>query len=96
MKKIGFWLLISSIVVMNTTASGQIVDSFSDGDFTNNPTWGGDTGSWTIVENSTSGPNTTGSNTLRLNAPNDGSTSQFLSLQRTDSWDRTIVGSLGG
>jgi len=56
----------------------QLIDSFTDGDFTSNPTWVGDIGSWQVVTNSAAGPNTDDSYTLRLNAPNDGSSSQYL------------------
>ncbi len=64
----------------------QLIDSFTDGDFTSNPTWVGDIGSWQVVTNSAAGPNTDDSYTLRLNAPNDGSSSQYLCTQLIGSW----------
>jgi len=60
--------------------SQQLVDSYADGNFTANPVWGGNSTDWTIVTNSTSGPNQTGSNTLRLNVPS-GSGTKYLSTQ---------------
>ena len=74
------------IALMSATALGQVVDSFSDGDFTNNPAWGGDTGSWLIVSDSDVAAGATGSNTLQLNHGTAVADTQSLSTQRTDSW----------
>ncbi len=85
-------LLLSILLITGITASGyaQLIDDFSDGDFTNNPTWTGTTANWTIVANSSVAGGTTGSNTLRLNAPadfnGDGSGTSYLSTQRTATW----------
>ena len=46
-----------------------LYDSYTDGDFTASPVWGGSTTEWTIVANSDAAAGATGSNTLRLNAP---------------------------
>ncbi len=78
--------MLFSMVVMDTMALGQVIDSFSDGDFTSAPTWGGDTGSWQIVTSSTSGPNAAGSETLRLNHGISEYGTQYLSTQRIGSW----------
>jgi hypothetical protein len=66
--------------------SGQVIDSFSDGDFTTGPAWSGDTGSWQIVTNASSGPNVSNSYTLRLNHTVSEGGTRYLSTQRTASW----------
>lgn len=65
-------------------AMSQILDDFSDGNFTSNPTWAGTTTKWTISANSTVSIGATGSNTLRLNA--DSETLDYLSVQNTFLW----------
>jgi hypothetical protein len=57
------------------TANGQFTDDFSDGDFTNNPTWAGDDSVFTIVSVS-------GNNRLR-SAKEIASTSFYLSTPST-------------
>jgi hypothetical protein len=52
----------------------DMTDSFTDGNFSANPVWSGDTGSWTIVANSDVSTGATGSNTLRLNHNSGGGT----------------------
>ena len=79
-------LSILLLFIYSQNAFAQIYDSFSDGDFTNSPVWSGDTGSWSVVQNATSGPNATNSQTLRLNAPSGGSSTDYLSSQRSGSW----------
>ncbi|MCC6601201.1 MAG: PKD domain-containing protein [Crocinitomicaceae bacterium] len=63
-------------------------DSFSDGNFSSGPAWGGDTGNFTIVEKSDastlSGSEDLNSHTLRLNASTAGT--QYLSSQIAD-WE---------
>ncbi len=59
-------LLCALTIVTVRPTQAQQIDSFNDGDFTSNPTWNGDTGAWTIVDDATSGPDATDSNTLRL------------------------------
>lgn len=82
MKKLLLFLLFISGITLAGYA--QLVDDFSDGDFTTNPTWSGTTSDWTIVANSTAGAGATGSNTLRLNASAAGTS--YLSTQRTATW----------
>ena len=70
------------VVLISTNAFGQtLVDSFSDGDFTANPVWSGDSASWTIVANSDAAAGATGSNTLRLNFTTAAAGTQHLSTQ---------------
>ncbi len=83
MRRTALYLVLALLAV--EAAQAQKVDSFDDGDFTANPAWSGDTASWTIVANATSGPNATGSNTLRLGAAS-GPATQHLSTQRAGSW----------
>jgi hypothetical protein len=47
-------------------------DSFTDRNFTADPVWSGNTNQYQIITNSTAGPNTTNSYSLRLNASGDG------------------------
>ncbi len=60
---------------------GQTVyDSFTDGNFTASPVWGGNTSNWTIVANSDAAAGATGSNTLRFAGPLT-ATTEYLSSQ---------------
>ncbi len=81
-----FIYCIVLLVFFTSFLFGQVVDSFSDGDFTSSPIWSGDTGSWQIVTNSTSAAGASGSNSLRLNHTVSESGTQYLSTQRTQSW----------
>lgn len=68
-------------------ARGQttvLFDSFTDGDFTASPIWGGETASWIMVPNSTAAAGATGSTTLQLNGT--GAATTYLSSQSTSSW----------
>jgi|GEM_PF-3507805 len=44
-------------------------EQWTDGDFTANPVWTGDTGNWLVVADSDASTGSIGSQTLRLNAP---------------------------
>jgi hypothetical protein len=84
-------LLITAMLLILfsfSTAFSQLIDSFSDGDFTSNPAWVGDTDHWEIVTNSISGPNTSNSFTLRIAAPSRTPTdaTDYLSVQHTGEW----------
>jgi hypothetical protein len=63
-----------------------IVDSFSDGGFTANPLWTGDTDKWLVVMDSDVSSGAYFSYTLRLNEEDAVSGTQYLSTQRTTSW----------
>lgn len=79
------------LILLFSFSWSQVIDDFSDGELSNSPTWIGDVSSWTIVDNSTSGPNETGSMTLRLDAPADGSISQYMSFQPGFSFTGSVV-----
>jgi hypothetical protein len=80
--------VITLTLALSATAWGQITfgDSFSDGDFTSNPTWAGTDSTWLIVSNSDVAAGATNSFTLRLNKLASVSGTQYLSTQRTGSW----------
>lgn len=61
-----------------------LLDSYTDGDFTASPVWGGSTSNWSIVANSDAAAGATGSNTLRLSV-STGAGTQYLSTQ-ISSW----------
>jgi len=75
----GFFILLVSVSAFGQT----LYDSFSDGDFTNNPVFGGTTASWTVVANSDVAAGAAGSNTVRLAAPTVAGT-EYLSSQITN------------
>jgi hypothetical protein len=80
------WCVALTAVLMTfaTTGWGQTpFDTFSDSNFTANPTWGGSTTAWGIQANSDVAAGATGSNTLRL--ASIGGTTVFLSSQ-VSSW----------
>lgn len=83
MKK--FWLANILIFCCSYSFSQSLYDSFTDGNFTTNPVWGGTTSAWIISPNSDAGPGATGSNTLRLAAPATIGT-EYLSSQ-VSNWD---------
>lgn len=80
MKKITLIKLTLSILglLAGIVLSAQISDSFTDGDFTANPVWSGDTGSWIVKNNSSASTGATGSKTLRLKVAS-GSGTEYLS-----------------
>lgn len=60
------------LLAFSVSAQAQFTDDFSDGDFTNNPTWSGDTSSFFInagKELQSNGPNVSGSK-IYLSTPN--------------------------
>jgi hypothetical protein len=70
----------------STGQTDPIVDTFSDGDFTENPRWTGDTDKWQVVFDSDVSLGAPGSYTLRLNETTAESGTKYLSCQRTASW----------
>lgn len=78
-----FLLSLATLVALG--ANAQLNESFADGNFSANPTWGGNTGDWTVVANSDASTGATGSQTLRL-AVASGSGTKYLSTQVAGSW----------
>ena len=64
----------------------QIVDSFSDNNFTANPVWAGDTEAWNIVLDSDVSSGALNSYSLRLNGPSIVDQTDYLYSQRQNSW----------
>lgn len=46
--------------------SSQLLDSFTDSNFSSNPTWSGDTNDWSTTSNSSAGPSASGVRILRV------------------------------
>ncbi|MBI5020718.1 MAG: MBL fold metallo-hydrolase [Ignavibacteriales bacterium] len=63
-----------------------LIESFSDGNFTTNPTWGGNTTAFQVVTSSDVGAGATNSYTLRLNYTTASAGTRYLRTQRTASW----------
>ncbi len=74
------------LVFVPMTLLGQVIDSFDDGEFTSNPTWTGTDSTWIIVTSSDVAVGASNSFTLRLNKLSSVVGTQYLSLQRTDTW----------
>jgi beta-lactamase superfamily II metal-dependent hydrolase len=64
----------------------KLIESFTDGNFTANPAWGGTTTNWQIITSSDVAAGATNSYTLRLNVASAVSGTQYLSTQRTSAW----------
>src|ERR1051325_10318655 len=79
-------ILFSVAIVLALGANGQLNESFTDGDFTTNPSWTGTT-NWQIVANSDVATGASGSNTLRLNEIGAGT--NYLSTQILGSWNNS-------
>lgn len=79
-------LLALALLVVKSSHSQTLYESFSDADFTSNPIWSGDVGSFTIVSNSDVSSGTSGSNTLRLSYGTNASGVQSISTQ-ISTWD---------
>jgi hypothetical protein len=82
------WLFMGSV---EQTWGQALYDSYTDGDFTASPVWGGSAAEWTIVTNSDAAAGTAGSNTLRLNAPpvdqTDYLSSQLANWGNAQEWN---------
>lgn len=64
----------------------QPIETFADGNFTSNPTWGGNTSAWQVVASSDAGAGATNSNTLRLNYTSASAGTRYIRTQRTATW----------
>ncbi len=78
-----FFVIVNGIFISNMLS--QTIDSFEDGDFTNNPPWNGSVASWEITSSNASA-GASGSNTLHLNDTSAFAGIKYLSMQRTISW----------
>ena len=77
-------LTLFIMVMFGGNVMGQtLLDSYTDGDFTASPVWGGNTSQWAIQANSDAAAGATGSNTLRL--ATSGTSTDYLSTQ-VSSW----------
>ncbi len=64
------FLLTAIILCANLKLNAQVFDDFSDGDFTNNPTWIGDSSSWTIINEELRSNDTLTNRSFVLATPN--------------------------
>lgn len=67
-RKITYYL---SFVILAFSVSGysQVIDNFSDGDFTNNPVWGGETTEWEVLSGQLHGIDSLANDTFYLSTP---------------------------
>ncbi len=80
----------------NTATSGDFtfttlsnitpIETFADGNFTSNPTWGGNTTAFQVVTSSDVAAGATSSNTLRLNYTTASAGTRYIRTQRTATW----------
>ena len=78
-------VLFLGLFICYTFAEAQVIDSFSDGNFSSSPSWVGNTGNWQIVQDSDVAGGANNSNTLRLNV-DSGSGISYLSVQYSGEW----------
>jgi hypothetical protein len=76
---------LAAMLFISISLCAQLNDSFSDGNFTGNPAWGGNVADWQVVTSSDVAAGAVNSSTLRLNVAT-GSGSTYLSTQVTGSW----------
>ena len=77
--------LTTATTIITVIPGPTLFESFADGDFTANPVWSGDTANWIVIADSLAASDTTGSQTLRLNATSAGT--EHLRAQITDWGD---------
>lgn len=70
MKRTKLQILASVFVMLFAEiSSAQVTDNFSDGDFTNNPVWSGDTASWEVLGGQLHSKNIVANDTFYLSTP---------------------------
>lgn len=77
---------VDNTFTTGTASVSTLVESFTDGNFTASPVWGGTTSTWLVAASSDVAAGATSSNTLRLNMTSASSGTQYLRTQRTASW----------
>ena len=91
MKKRILFVLLSVVFFSGVSWGQTLFDSFSDGNFTASPVWGGNTSYWTVVTSSDAAAGATNSYTLRLSGPATAETdylsSQVSTWGQTQEWD---------
>lgn len=79
------FLCLTAMLFLALNLCAQLNESFSDGNFTATPAWGGNVADWQIITSSDVAAGAANSNTLRLNVAT-GSGATYLSTQVTGSW----------
>src|SRR5574337_268948 len=77
------YLFLSITIFLCSLLNAQITDNFSDGDFTNNPTWSGDVSQYTVNASFQLQLNNTIADTSYLSFP-----SPFINNAEWDFWVR--------
>jgi hypothetical protein len=78
-------LIVIALFATGAITAQPVLDTFSDGNFTSDPAWSGDTDEYTVVTSSDVAAGATNSNTLRLDASNNTSPA-YMSTENPDAW----------
>ena len=76
-----FSILLFVLLVSGKSWGQTLYDTFSDGNFTASPVWGGNTTLWTIQTSSDASAGATNSYTLRSNSSSSSTSTDYLSSQ---------------